>query len=145
MRFWDTSAVIALLVDEPASKAVLANLATDPALVVWWGTPVECQSAICRRERDGTFGPAQSDQARALLDELRASWFEVAPTAGVREEAELVLRRHPLRAADALQLGAARVWARGRPSGHQFCTLDDRMATIAGREGFKLALGHPTT
>ena len=48
------------------------------------------------------------------------------------------LRVHPLRAADALQLGAAFAAAEGRPSSLTVITLDERLAEAARREGFVL-------
>lgn len=47
-----------------------------------------------------------------------------------------LLASHPLRAADALQLAAALVWARGQPGGHEIVCLDDRLASAALLEGF---------
>ena len=46
------------------------------------------------------------------------------------------MRLHPLRAADALQLAAALEWAKGKPSGRTFITLDKQLALAATREGF---------
>ncbi len=43
---------------------------------------------------------------------------------------------HPLRAADALQLGAAIVAADGDTASLEFVTLDRRLADAALREGF---------
>jgi hypothetical protein len=45
-----------------------------------------------------------------------------------------------LRASDALQLGAALTWTRGRPRQHPFATLDNRLAEAARGEGFSLVL-----
>jgi hypothetical protein len=47
-----------------------------------------------------------------------------------------VLRAHPLRAADALQLAAAIAAADGSPASMSFLTLDDRLGDAASREGF---------
>jgi len=63
-------------------------------------------------------------------------WIEIAMIETVREESERVIAAHPLRAADALQLGAASVAAGGIPATPQFVTLDQRLATAAEREGF---------
>ncbi len=52
MIFWDSSALVALLVEEPDSKTRAKQLAADPVMVVWWRTPVECESAIQRRLRE---------------------------------------------------------------------------------------------
>jgi predicted nucleic acid-binding protein len=135
--FWDTSAVVPLLVAESTSPAI-TELARVSTLLVWWGTSVECLSAIARREGDGTLTSEAADQARRRLNLLRESWSEVIPSEQVRENAERALLRHPLRAADALQLGAALRWAENNPRGHRFHSLDDRLTKAARREGFEL-------
>ncbi len=138
MIFWDTSALIPLIVDEPKTGAMRAVWKRDSRMVVWWGTSVECASALARVGRDGVISDQQIDVARDLLQTLAASWTEVLPTDGVREHAGRLLLRHPLRAADALQIGAAMVWAEDRPRGHRFCTLDARLAEAVRLEGFKV-------
>lgn len=65
-----------------------------------------------------------------------ASWTEVEPSEAVREQAARVLRLHPLRAADSLQLAAAMVWCQGDPSHGEFVCLDHRLRDAARREGF---------
>jgi uncharacterized protein len=135
--FWDTSAIVPLLVAEPTSSAV-SRVARVSNLLVWWGTAVECQSAIARREGEGTLTREGADQARQRLRVLRESWSEVTPSEQVRENAERVLLRHPLRAADALQLGAALRWAENNPKDHRFHTLDGRLSEAARKEGFAI-------
>jgi len=54
----------------------------------------------------------------------------------VRTTAIRLLRVHPLRTADALQLGAAIVAAEDHPATLPLLTLDDRLAQAAEREGF---------
>jgi hypothetical protein len=56
----------------------------------------------------------------------------------VREQAGRVLRLHPLRVADALQLAAALVWCQGDPIHHDFVCLDQRLREAARREGFHI-------
>lgn len=140
MIFWDSSAIVPLLVDEPASDDVAAIIEADNAMIVWWATPVECWSAITRRENDGTLAPGDADAVRRGIDRLGKTWNEVLASDPVRERAGRLLRTHPLRAGDALQLAAALTWARGRARGHLLCTLDDRLADAARKEGFELAL-----
>jgi predicted nucleic acid-binding protein len=135
--FWDTSAVVPLLITEDTSPAI-TELAKISTLLVWWGTPVECLSAIARREGDATLTPEAADQARWRLSVLRESWSELTPSEQVRENAERALLRHPLRAADALQLGAALRWAENNPKGHRFHTLDGRLTEAARKEGFEV-------
>ena len=136
MRFWDTSAVVPLLTDEPSSPAVLRQFERDPQLVAWWGTEIECVSAVTRRERDGALDAQSMVGALDRLDALSLVWTEVEPGQRVRQVAVRLLRVHPLRAADALQLAAAIVAAEDQPASLQFVTLDDRLAQAAEREGF---------
>ena len=46
MRFWDSSGIVPLLVEEASSASMRAHLRADGDLVVWWATPVECVSAL---------------------------------------------------------------------------------------------------
>ena len=75
------------------------------------------------------------------LNAAAAGWMEVPATAPVREQAMRLLRVHPLRAADALQLAAALVAAGFQPDGLPFVTLDSRQADAAEREGFTVLKG----
>lgn len=138
MIFWDTSAVVPLIVRESESERATSVLGDDPGMVTWWGTSLECLAALARREREGSFTDAEADSARQALGVLAASWHEITPADLVRDHAARLLLRHPLRGADSLQLGAALVWARERPAGHRFFTLDERLAQAARREGFAL-------
>ena len=51
MRFWDTSALVPLLIDEDATSAMRARLGEDPDVVVWMLTSVELLSTIGRLGR----------------------------------------------------------------------------------------------
>ena len=110
-------------------------------MVVWWGTRLECVSALCRLEREGALPAAGLSTALADLRDVQASWNEVEPGEILRECAERLLRVHSLRAADSLQLAAAIVAAQQRPSTLPFVCLDARLATAAEREGFVMVAG----
>ncbi len=138
MRFWDSSAVVALLAAEPARERITTVLAEDPSLLVWWTTPVECASAVARRERDGSLAAADSAVAIEQLDALAAAWSEVIPSAQVRAMARRLLRVHALRATDSLQLAAAIIAAEHEPHSLEFVCLDDRLRAAAAREGFRV-------
>ena len=137
VTFWDTSAIVPLLVRESGSPAA-QRLLRKTTLLVWWATSTECLSAIARREREGSLMRQAADQAKERLRFLQESWSEIVATEEVRQYAARVLLRHPLRAADALQLGAALRWAEGLPRGHRFHTLDTRLEEAARKEGFEL-------
>jgi predicted nucleic acid-binding protein len=136
MRFWDTSALLPLLVDEPARERLMALLEEDSEVLAWWGTPVEMASALARCERELLL---TADQVAAALDAARVlaeGWHEIVPSDGVRRTAERLLRTHPLRAADALQLAAAVIAADHDPTSLEIVCLDDRLRAAARREGF---------
>lgn len=136
MKFWDSSAIVPLLVDEGPRASLLGLLAEDPSVAAWWGTPVECVSAMSRREREAALSAAD---ARAAMERLRAlsqAWHEIVASEAVRTQAVRLLRMHRLRSADALQLAAALVAAEGEPGSLPFVCLDERLATAAEREGF---------
>jgi len=118
---------------------------SDPLILAWWGSGVECESAISRLEREGGIKRRSASAARGRLDRFAATWHEVQPLESVREVARRLLRVHGLRAADALQLGAALAAAEGRPGSLIFVCLDERLAEAAEREGFpRLGTGRST-
>ena len=135
MRFWDASALVPLLLEQPLSERSRQLHAADPEIVAWWGSSIECASAIARLHREDRLTVAEDRQARSLLTMLSASWFEVQPGDAVRAQALRLLRLHSLRAADALQLAAAVEWGGSPPEG-QFVSFDERLNAAAEREGF---------
>lgn len=135
MRFWDSSALFPLLVEEPRSALVRQLLDDDPEIVAWWGTPVECGSAVARLRRERRIDDVDEDRLHDLLARLRAAWIEILPGEEVRLQAMRLLRVHLLRSLDALQLAAAVVWA-GSPARGGLVTFDERLRAAARAEGF---------
>jgi predicted nucleic acid-binding protein len=138
MKFWDASAIVPLLVVETQTQQLQSIAAKDSAMLVWWGSEVECNSALARRERDGALTARTMTLALRRLQQLTDAWHEIDPSDGIREAAIRFLRVHPLRTADALQLAAAFVAAERRPPSLEMVTLDDRLANAARREGFAI-------
>lgn len=136
MTFWDSSAIIPLLVRQPASARVDPWWERDPRLVLWTLTPVEITSALWRLVRDGSISEREAQAADLRAQQLADASRLVTDIEGVKALARRTLRLHALRAADAMQLAAALVWVAGRPQGRTFLTLDERLATSARREGF---------
>ena len=120
MRFWDTSAVIPLLANEPSRERLLEQLEQDPQVLIGWGTTVEV--------------------ACALVRQLADSWHEIVPSDAVRRTAERLLRMHALRAADSL---ACRCADCRRPRAcHSGDPLpESRLSSAARREGFTVLAG----
>lgn len=138
MRFWDTSAIVPLIIEEPMSEPMKALLSGDPEVAVWWATWVECVSAMSRKSRAGEAESAAAERSRRKLNILAEGWVEIQPTPRLRSLAGRLLAVHPLRAADALQLSAALRWCQGEPEGREFASLDDRLREAAKREGFSI-------
>lgn len=135
MRYWDASALVPLVVAEEATARVRQWLKEDSVVVTWSWTRVELASAVERRVR---YGEMTREQRRLTLDrfqELAADWHEVEDLLPVRNRALALLARHPLRAADAAQLGAALLVAEDHPGSLAFVCLDERLALAAEKEG----------
>lgn len=136
MRFWDSSALVPLIVEQAASKACRQLLQADRSMAVWWLGRTEIVSALQRLRRERALPLADLRTCEQRLDRLATSWTEVQPCEPVRDVAERVLRTHALRAADAVQLAASLVLFDLRPKGRAFVTLDRGLATAATQEGF---------
>lgn len=142
MKFWDASALVPLMLRQPATKRVAALLKTDPGVAIWWASPVECASAVARLRREERLTTAAESRTLATLERLRESSHEVQPGEELRRTAFRLLRVHALRSSDALQLAAALTWAGSPPfEGAELVTLDERLAEAAVLEGFLVLPG----
>lgn len=138
MNFWDSSAVLPLLLKEKHSTSMKKLARQDPAMVVWWGTSIECFSAFARLRREKVITLQQEVELRRWLNLLAESWTEIEPAAEIKSTATRLFSTHPLRAANVLQLSAALIWAGGIPDGHAIVCLDEKLAAAARMEGFSV-------
>jgi predicted nucleic acid-binding protein len=136
VRFWDASALVPLVIAERQTAHVEQWLRADPAVVVWTLTRVEVLSALARRRRAEPAASRKLLRARQEILQAWERWTEIVALDPVRRQAERVLEIYPLRAADALQLGAALVAAEERPATLDFVTLDRTLGDAAAAEGF---------
>ena len=136
MKYWDSSALVTLLVDEPVSAERRALLRQDNRIVTWWGSWIECASALNRLHREGGIDRRELVQSLEHLQNLAATWLEIRPLERVRRRALRLLRVHALRGADALQLAAALTAAAEEPATLDIVSSDARLSTAAEREGF---------
>jgi uncharacterized protein len=139
MMYWDASGIVPLLVRQTRTEDMARLLVQDAAMVTWWGTPVECLSALMRLFREGRLKAEGMRAAERRLLELRNGWDEVLPGEACRRTAERMLRVHPLRAADALQLAAVMIAADHDPGRMEIVCLDQRLSEAAATEGFTAA------
>ena len=85
--------------------------------------------------------PGDVSMALKRLHGLVQGWHEVQPHVKVRAAAERLLRMHPLRAADSLQLAAALEITSVNATSIAFVCLDRRLCEAAAREGFSVVDG----
>ena len=137
MRFWDTSALVPLVVAEEETQRMRSLLEEDPHIITWAWTSVEFASAVERRARQGELNREHRRDALSRFADLAEIWDEVTDVLAVRRYALAVLARHPLRAADAAQLGAALAVAAEQAPPLGFVCLDERLMDAAEREGLR--------
>ncbi len=138
VRFWDTSALVPLVVEEAASKACRKLLRDKATVAVWALTRTEMTSAVWRRARSGDLELAAMPRVLARIAALASQWSEVVDLELVRDRADRLLGQHALRAADALQLAAALVLTRERPRNQELVTGDGDLANASIMEGFRV-------
>jgi len=136
MRYWDSSALVPLIIEEIRTKKCEELLQSDPQIVTWWLSKVECTSAFCRLQRDDII---DENQLRLALTDLTTLWrgiAEILPVEMFRTTATRLLRVHPLKAADSMQLAAAILAAGEERNGLEFISFDERLLIAADKEGF---------
>lgn len=136
MKFWDSSALVPLLVQQPATELIEPIAADDRSVGVWWATPVECASALARLWHRSIITAEAHEQAHTRMRRLARGWNTIDATQELLQSALRQVRVHVLRAGDALQLAAALMWAEESPVGREFVTLDHRLRDAALKEGF---------
>jgi predicted nucleic acid-binding protein len=138
VRFWDTSALLPLFVDEPATDACTALLSSDPSVIVWEGTSVELQSALSRYRRHSSGFDDLWPGVRHEMLQRWTSWSRVADLAKATLRAQRLVNVHPLKTGDAFQLAAALVACEDQPQRMDFVTRDAALASAARLEGFRV-------
>jgi predicted nucleic acid-binding protein len=136
VRFWDSSALVALTARDKHLERVEPLASEDRKIAVWWAARVECVSAFRSRVRAGDLTGRGEMEAAVRLDALAQDWVEIQPLIAVMNVAERLVRRYVLSAADALQLAAALDWAGEQRQGLGLVTFDQRLADAARLEGF---------
>lgn len=113
VNYWDASLIIALLVGEPA--AARYRRFKSERVVTWWGTSLECASAIARRHREGAAAEIVAESYR-WLEAMREGWQEVQASESLHRTAIRLSKYHPLRAGDALHLALPWLRAISKPA-----------------------------
>jgi hypothetical protein len=136
MRYWDSSALVALHVEQTATPRVRELYAKDPDVLTWVLSDVEVRSGIARLARDASLEAVAAQDAIARIEAFWESVHEISLVEAVKRRAKRLLGVHSLKAADAMQLGAALAGAYDNPLGWEFVCLDHSLGAAARREGF---------
>lgn len=138
MIFWDSSALVPLILKEEMTDKVLRFKKENPRLVLWWASPVEIASAVERAFFEKKISIKIREETHDRLSLLQAEAYQVSPTDLVRQRAIRLIATHHLKAADSLQLASALFVSKENPKGWVFVCLDKKLAIAAQNEGFKV-------
>jgi predicted nucleic acid-binding protein len=129
-------------VAEGGSGSVARLLATEDAATSRL-SEVEVVSALTRRAREGDIASVDADRAiAALVDDLSALLIvELLPE--VTAVARSLLRRHTLRAADAIQLGSCLYLTEQLEERIPFVAFDTRLRAAARAERLQVLPPRP--
>lgn len=136
MRFWDSSAIVPLLVLEKETEQCIKAFQSDQGIMVWTLSKVEVFSALCRRLREGAVKEIDFESAKKRTNDFFDMAFEIISVPKVKDRAIRLLQVHPLRAADALQLASVLVATQEDTSRVSIMSFDERVILAAKREGF---------
>ena len=144
MQFWDTSALLPLVVRQPpfSDRCRLTFRQRAPRAIAFFSR-IECRSAIEWLSREGVLDAAIRRRSLTKIDKLVAAFDIVAFSPEIEAHALALLGRHALRSLDALQLGCAKGLA--PPSDTEvlpeLVCCDRRLASAAAAEGFTIVVG----
>jgi predicted nucleic acid-binding protein len=137
MKFWDSSAIVPLLVEEDRTADARRLLSEDQSILASQLTPVEVSSALWRKRHANELTSAAHEEAERMFAEISRRWREISHAPEMVAQALDLLSRHPLRSMDALQLAAA-MFASGTTARIPIVTFDRRFAAAARAEGFAI-------
>lgn len=140
IHFLDTSVLTKRYAEETGSARVRELFRKRSRIVVSRVTFAEICAAVARKERDGEVSRPQADAVFArLADDFRALGV-IEVRGAILDGVPDLVRRHPLRGYDAVQLACALAAASGKAAVTFWCT-DRTLVKAAVAEGLRTA--HP--
>jgi len=137
MQYFDASALAKRYVRERGSVKVRRLLSADAAATSRL-SHVEIASALVRKSREGALSEAKRESASAMLDGDLSAMLIVEVSPDVVARANRLLRRHVLRAGDAIQLASVLYLRDALDEDVTFTAFDDRLVAAARGEGLTL-------
>jgi predicted nucleic acid-binding protein len=138
MRYFDTSALAKRYVRERGSSKVRRLLSSDIAATSRL-SQVEIVSALMRRSREGALSEARRETVLSALDVDLSAMLVVEVSSAIVARANGLLRAHPLRAGDAIQLASCLHLRDELQEDVTLVAFDDRLALAARKERIALA------
>lgn len=138
MCYFDASALVKRYVREKGSTKVRRLMASQTPATSRL-SEVEVASALERRAREGAFAMTERDRALAALGTDLPAIVVVELTPDISARARSLLRRHPLRAGDAIQLASCLFLQEELGEPIPVVAFDDRLTAAASREGLTVA------
>ncbi len=133
IAYLDSSALAKVYVDEEKTARV-RKLISEAIVATSRLSFVEIASAFARRRREGDLSASQADRVLARLRQSEKSIYVVELLPRVAAKAQQLLLRHPLRAADSVQLASALVLRDELRKSLKFVAYDERLAKSASVE-----------
>jgi predicted nucleic acid-binding protein len=137
MLFWDSSALLAIILHESSAALLRPFLDEDPEVASSFITPLEIVSTIWRRQHADLFSLAQVQDVDQLYSVITKNWITLGDTRTIDVALRLVARQ-PLRTGDAIQLASALEVADREGVMLPFVTLDEELGAAARAEGLRV-------
>lgn len=137
--YWDTSALLAVLLDEAGSPKA-KQLAAEGGLPGYTSffTFIEMESAYSRRTSEGILAQEALAGLRLKAREIETAMIVIWPDEDLVSEARRIVSEMGLRPGDALQLASARIALKVDET-MRFASLDRRLNEAARASGLELA------
>ncbi len=137
MRYFDASALAKRYVREKGSLKVRCLLSVDVPATSRLSS-VEIVSALIRRSREGAISEAQRERALAMVEADLAAMLVIELTPAIVGRAHALLRRHTLRAGDAIQLASCLYLQDAIDDEMTFVAFDRRLVDAARAERLRV-------
>ena len=137
LAFWDTSAIVPLLLPQPGFTVRARRLVRQHSQsVVWWATHIEVLSALARLRQSGDTDETGYQHGLRAWATFRAQTRVIEPREKVLALAAGLPEKYGLRALDSFQLAAALGWCQERARHRPFVCFDEKLAEAAEKAGF---------
>ena len=134
MNYFDTSALIKRFVEEPGSEHVESLIDAEPTVATSMVAYAEVQAGLARKLRERTLSSAGHRRTVRAFDVDWRAFLRVGVTDALLALIRDLVRRHPLRAFDAIHLASAVHLQTELGEGVRFIAADPRLLTAAARE-----------